>query len=454
MASSFRFLLAIHVTIHVIFGATASDFFTVTNKAELVGRRSEILYLYAVSVDPGSIEVQKAGNRLKSLYNKDLKRASDDLIFGCYLTIHPTKRQPGARYGVYNWLGTFGSTEKSIKSFVKPPTFLLNTQGVYTITVYPDSVDPTLLDERLQFGVKWRPGCLAIKWFRGKKRIRNTGPTLTLTKVEGTAGVYTIYRNNARRQRGWAVHIQVIVSDCPRGMYTSDPANECGANCPDCKNGGVCDKNGDCRCPPFFTGNTCLWPDVWVKRPGTQHYYYISGQAASWSDAQTQCMALGGYLASVTSEAENQFIVDIFYNFNDLNPTALLAFIGLSRGAMDWEWSNGEQFVYENWDDSNRTFLLNSFIPTSLNQMNTSPAEIYRKATRSVGDTIFAMGVFLVAVVPVAGQEMLAIKNVALDFTVPVVPSAVETMQVVPVTIAIDLREDASSKPGWNITLL
>lgn len=89
---------------------------------------------------------------------------------------------------------------------------LLNTQGVYTITVYPDSVDATLLDERLQFGVKWTPGCLTTKWSRGKKRIRNTGPTLTLTKVEGAAGVYTIYRNNARRRRGWAVHIQVIVS--------------------------------------------------------------------------------------------------------------------------------------------------------------------------------------------------------------------------------------------------
>merc|ERR1712185_677016 len=65
---------------------------------------------------------------------------------------------------------------------------------------------------------------------------------------------------------------------------------------------------------------------------------------------QQQAQDLGGYLASLTSAEENQFIVDRY----EENPLTR-PWIGLRQtpGAAEpdggWEWVNGEPFDYENW---------------------------------------------------------------------------------------------------------
>lgn len=90
---------------------------------------------------------------------------------------------------------------------------ILDTRGVYTVTLYPATDEPleTDLAPSSPIGVAWSPGCWKIEWCKGKRRNVNSGPRLHLTKIEDAAGVYTI-RRKGRGYRGWFAQIEVIVA--------------------------------------------------------------------------------------------------------------------------------------------------------------------------------------------------------------------------------------------------
>ena len=90
------------------------------------------------------------------------------------------------------------------------------------------------------------------------------------------------------------------------------------------------------------------------------HYYYIFTDEKSWYDADDFCKSQNGYLATITSSEEQQFVQqymqkvkkslttnnnetwnkELWIGANDLN------FEGV------WEWSNGESFNYTNWGNN------------------------------------------------------------------------------------------------------
>ncbi|XP_071851193.1 uncharacterized protein [Apostichopus japonicus] len=132
---------------------------------------------------------------------------------------------------------------------------ILDTRGVYTVTIYPESSSSNDLAEDVSIGVRWSSGCRKIYWCKGRKRTANFGPRLILKSTED-AGLYTI-RQPRRARRGWFVHILVIGATCPKGdIY--NPVNAA------CEGGYVC-LNGEvfknvedaCICPPFLDGTTC-----------------------------------------------------------------------------------------------------------------------------------------------------------------------------------------------------
>ena len=89
--------------------------------------------------------------------------------------------------------------------------------------------------------------------------------------------------------------------------------------------------------------------------PANGHTYeaITVSEDIDWDDAKLAAEALGGYLATVTSEAEKDFIVANF-------PGALGGPYGYWLGGFqpsgsivadeDWEWVTGEAFSYTNWD--------------------------------------------------------------------------------------------------------
>lgn len=99
-----------------------------------------------------------------------------------------------------------------------------------------------------------------------------------------------------------------------------------------------------------------------VQWSGNGHWYEavaVGSSGITWTDAQAAAAARGGYLASITSDAENQFVFnlinsDAFWH-NSGGGTAVGPWIGgyqptgSPEPAGNWQWDSGESFGYNNW---------------------------------------------------------------------------------------------------------
>ncbi len=76
------------------------------------------------------------------------------------------------------------------------------------------------------------------------------------------------------------------------------------------------------------------------------HTYQLFNEAMTWMEAKAYCENLGGYLVTITSQAEQDFICE---TFSKKHGTAM---IGLSDAETEgvWKWVTGENFSFSNWD--------------------------------------------------------------------------------------------------------
>jgi hypothetical protein len=72
------------------------------------------------------------------------------------------------------------------------------------------------------------------------------------------------------------------------------------------------------------------------------HSYYRSTGTAFWTDARAACTNMGGYLVTITSSAENNFIFGIWPS----------GWIGLTDEVTEgiWRWVTGEAYSYSSWN--------------------------------------------------------------------------------------------------------
>jgi hypothetical protein len=75
------------------------------------------------------------------------------------------------------------------------------------------------------------------------------------------------------------------------------------------------------------------------------HKYYLSTTTTNWAGAKSGCQQNGGYLATVTSQGENDFIFNAFKSQN------VFATIGYTDEQVEgtWVWINGETSSYTHW---------------------------------------------------------------------------------------------------------
>jgi len=97
-------------------------------------------------------------------------------------------------------------------------------------------------------------------------------------------------------------------------------------------------------------------PVQWsVASGGNDHWYDLVTDVLTWEDAQTAAASRGGYLATVTSDPENNFIVDEFFGpppasggdgfwLGGIQPP------GSPEPAGNWTWANGDPWTYDNWN--------------------------------------------------------------------------------------------------------
>jgi hypothetical protein len=72
------------------------------------------------------------------------------------------------------------------------------------------------------------------------------------------------------------------------------------------------------------------------------HSYYRSTGSATWTTARSNCAAMGGYLVTITTAAEQSFIFNIWPS----------GWIGLTDEVSEgtWRWVTGETYSYKNWN--------------------------------------------------------------------------------------------------------
>lgn len=93
--------------------------------------------------------------------------------------------------------------------------------------------------------------------------------------------------------------------------------------------------------------------ETFTAPDGTTHRYRMFKGVPRWVEAKAFCQALGGHLATMTSEEENQFVY-WFMRENDF----LTAYFGLEDEERDrtWEWVTGEPVEYTIWDSGEPSY--------------------------------------------------------------------------------------------------
>jgi hypothetical protein len=97
------------------------------------------------------------------------------------------------------------------------------------------------------------------------------------------------------------------------------------------------------------SGSESGWTQ-WSGAGANGHWYKADMNRTDWESAQTAASSGGHYLATITSAAEQQFIVSTFLT----GPSEKQVFWigGTDKVEEDtWAWVTGEAFSYTNWKD-------------------------------------------------------------------------------------------------------
>ena len=97
-----------------------------------------------------------------------------------------------------------------------------------------------------------------------------------------------------------------------------------------------------------------------IINPSNNHVYYLL-TSNTWTASQAEAIALGGSLAIINDEEENQWIIDSFGSYN------VHLWIGYTDSASEgtFVWCNGESSTFENWTSGEPNNKPNSVSGTS-----------------------------------------------------------------------------------------
>ena len=113
----------------------------------------------------------------------------------------------------------------------------------------------------------------------------------------------------------------------------------------------------------FFTTGTALasmtqWS---IEDGGNGHYYeaFYTTESITWDEAQNEAVSMGGYLVTITSEQENEFVFSLiqspdYWSYRGgfyVGPwTGGIQQPGSVEPAGGWGWITGEPFSFTAWD--------------------------------------------------------------------------------------------------------
>lgn len=83
-----------------------------------------------------------------------------------------------------------------------------------------------------------------------------------------------------------------------------------------------------------------------IQNSNNGHWYQRFDETMTWHNAKSHCESLGGHLATITSQQENDFV------YNNLASTSPhISWLGATDEAQEgiWKWVTGEGWNYTNW---------------------------------------------------------------------------------------------------------
>lgn len=85
-----------------------------------------------------------------------------------------------------------------------------------------------------------------------------------------------------------------------------------------------------------------------IHNPDNGHWYQRFDDTMTWHDAKNHCESMEGYLATITSQSENDFV---YNKLVSISPNEMV-WIGATDETQEgiWEWINSESWEYTNWD--------------------------------------------------------------------------------------------------------
>ena len=94
-----------------------------------------------------------------------------------------------------------------------------------------------------------------------------------------------------------------------------------------------------------FGAGGVAWP---ISAGGNGHFYLLTHKALNWDEAEAEAVSFGGHLASVNSQAEQDFLVNNFLSGANQNRTL---WIGLTDQATEgvFVWTSGEPLTFTDW---------------------------------------------------------------------------------------------------------
>ncbi len=86
--------------------------------------------------------------------------------------------------------------------------------------------------------------------------------------------------------------------------------------------------------------------DSGIKAEFEGHVYQVFDDSMTWEEANSLCAEKGGYLATITSEEEQNFLMNLLQSH-----TKNFYWIGGTDSEKEgtWKWITGEEWTYENW---------------------------------------------------------------------------------------------------------
>jgi hypothetical protein len=111
--------------------------------------------------------------------------------------------------------------------------------------------------------------------------------------------------------------------------------------------GGSGGSGGQVPIPPVI--ESCDMLEGAVINDENANCYRINADELTFDDAREACIASGGHLVTINSEAEDDFVHDLLDEAHWLGATDGRA--NAMKGTAPFTWVNGDEWGYSNWED-------------------------------------------------------------------------------------------------------